>query len=195
MGEIAGLGDWLQRKVRRSWRSVPKETEPSGNFDTKIALSNLETLRIGYKCLPDSHSCKLPVLPKCRLLWASAPCGGLILLLYTPPISLQQHPVWMPFSILNKTLPSWGSSQSPPSHSCLPDPASLTPDPSPGGHVLGRAREDSSSPPTEGPAQGASLTGENLHFPHVLPNVLLKHYFFSCINAPCIVKTLSLCLS
>lgn len=54
--------------VRESWRSMPKETEPSGNFDAKIVLSNLESLRLGYKWLPDSHSGKLPILPKTQAL-------------------------------------------------------------------------------------------------------------------------------
>lgn len=116
---------WLTRKEGqgKSGRSMPKETKPLGNFGTKIILSKLETLRIGYKWLHDSTNFLYP--PKMQAPPGTSPLSGsLIPLPYTPPGSLQHQPVR---KLHFNNLSTRRSSRGPPSHL----PASLKPDPPP----------------------------------------------------------------
>lgn len=182
MEKIAGLGDWQERKSQGrnggSREGRCPETQPSGNFDAKIVLSNLESLRLGYKWLPDSHSGKLPILPKTQALPGLSSFCLSHPFAYTPRFS-PTAPVRKPFSFLNKIPSSWSFSWSPPSH--LPTSGNLTL--AHGGGFLGSTGEDSRSPPTGGRGQAhwSSLTGGNVHSPHVLPSVLLKHFYLFLI--------------
>lgn len=120
---------WLTRTEgqRRSWRSMPKETKPLGNFGTKIILSKLETLRIGYRWLHAPHFCKLPVPPKMQappstsVFWLSAPLAS-----YSTQFS-PAPPLQKPFFIRNKIPFLLEPLTEPPSHR----PPSLKPDLSP----------------------------------------------------------------
>lgn len=173
---------------------MPKETEPSGNFDAKIVLSNLESLKLGYKWLPDSHSGKLPILPKTQAL------PGLSSFCLSHPFAYTPH--FSPTAPCQKAL--FLSEQNLLllelfMESSVPFAHFPKPDPSPRRWLLWEHWGGQPFPTCWG-GGGDRLTGPVWQVEMCISPMFCLVFFwnilsFSYINVPCIVKTLSLCLS